>query len=204
METIGNSVKVLVFDLGNVLLPFDWERSIRALHEYGYNVPRALEKVIDAGVMVPYEKGEVTTAEFYQRVIEALGVEISLSDFKRLFSDIFTTNDEVIGLLPRLRERYRLFLLSNTCEMHIQWIEEHFPVLEEFDELILSFEVGHVKPEREIFNNVLKRSALPANEHLYIDDIKEYTTAAAGMGLEVHHFQSPAGFLKELETRGII
>ena len=195
---------MLVFDLGNVLLPFDWQRSIGALHEYGYNIPRAVEKVINAGVMVLYEKGEITTAEFYRRVIEALGVDISLPDFKRLFSDIFTTNDEVIDLLPRLRERYKLFLLSNTCEMHIQWIREQFPVLEEFDELILSYQVGHVKPEREIFDRVLKRSALPAKEHLYIDDIKEYTTVAAGMGLQAHHFQSPAGLIKELEMRGII
>ncbi len=203
-DTDSTSIKVIVFDLGNVLLPFDWERSIQGLRKIDRDAAQRVERVVDSDVMVAYEKGSISTGEFYRRVIEILEVTIALPEFKRLFSDIFTTNDDLIALLPNLRDRYRLFLLSNTCEMHIEWIEKEFSLLHHFDELILSHQVGHVKPEREIFDTVLNRSGLPPGEHLYIDDILHYTEVANGLGFQANHFQSQERLIKELEVRGII
>ncbi len=208
MDTIidkdSTGIKVIVFDLGNVLLPFDWNRSIQGLQEIDRGAAQRVERVVDSGVMVAYEKGRISTREFYRRVIEMLEVTIALPEFRRLFSDIFTTNDDLIALLPHLCERHRLFLLSNTCEMHIEWIEERFSLLHHFDELILSHQVGHVKPEREIFDTVLKMSGLTPETHLYVDDILHYTEVAKGLGFQVHHFQSQELLIKELEVRGII
>lgn len=160
--------------------------------------------MVDSNILVAYEKGRISTGEFYRRVTEMLEVTIALPDFKRLFSDIFTTHADLIALLPHLREGYRLFLLSNTCEIHIEWIKREFSLLQHFDELILSHEVGHVKPEREIFDAVLERSDLPPERHLYIDDILHYTEAASGLGFQVHHFLSQEGLIKALEAGGII
>ncbi|MFQ5585793.1 MAG: HAD family hydrolase [Thermodesulfobacteriota bacterium] len=200
----STSTRVIVFDLGNVLLPFDWERSIQGLQKIDRGAAQRVERVVDSDVMLAYEKGSVSTGEFYRRAVEMLEVTIPLPEFKRLFSDIFTANDDLIALLPHLCERYKLFLLSNTCEMHIEWIEKRFSLLHHFDELILSHQVGHVKPEREIFDTVLARSGLTPEKHFYVDDIFHYTEVAKGLGFQAHHFQSQGGLLKELEVRGII
>ena len=203
-QSDGTIIKILVFDLGNVLLPFNWEKAIKHLEEINEDSGRRFLQVLSSEIFSTYEKGRISTKQFCQEVISILDIKVDLPDFKHIFSDIFKANTELIRLLPILHKRYPLFLLSNTCEMHIDWIQKHFSLLENFDELLLSYQLGYIKPEEEIFREVLKRSGRLPDEHLYIDDIFEYIEYAKGMGFYVHHFVSQPTLLMDLKENGII
>jgi HAD superfamily hydrolase (TIGR01509 family) len=107
-------------------------------------------------------------------------------------------------MMPMLRDWYQLYALSNTCEIHINWLHEKYSLLNYFDEPILSYRIGHVKPEEEMFLEVLKRSNLPPGEHLYIDDNFHFTQFAKRLGFQTHHFISNEGLMKDFQKRGIV
>ena len=200
----STNIKILVFDLGNVLINFDWNRAVNGLKKIDENIDSKLPQIFGSDLMISYEKGVISTEEFYRQLMRMLDMRIDLPLFKKIFSDIFTCNEDLIRLLPQLRKRYKIYALSNTCEMHIDWIEDNFSFLKNFNELVLSYRVGHMKPEEEIFYEVLKRSNLRPGEHFYIDDNLYFKEVAKGLGFQGHHFVSNEALTKDLKIRHII
>ena len=200
----GSRIRVIVFDIGNVLIPFDWNKCVSTIEKMEKGASYRLLQVIGSELMISYEKGLIPSEEFYHQIIQVLKININFSDFKKLFSNIFTSNDKLVNLLPSLREWYKIYALSNTCELHINWLNEKYSLLKYFDEHILSYMIGHVKPEEEMFLEILKRSNLQSGEHLYIDDNLNFTEFAKSLGFQTHHFVSNEELLKDFKNRGII
>ncbi len=105
-----------------------------------------------------------------------------LRHFKKYYADIFSVDEDVISLLPILKNDYKLFLLSNTDSIHQKYGWQKYEFLKYFDKLILSHEVHSVKPEEKIYRAVEEASGSPSEEHFYIDDIQEYVDAAIKLG----------------------
>lgn len=196
--------KVIVFDIGNVLIPFDWNKCFNAIEKIEKGASYRLLQIVGSELMISYEKGLIPSEEFYHQVIQVLKIHINFSDFKELFSTIFVSNSTLLNLLPSLREWYKIYALSNTCEIHINWLNEKYSLLNFFDEYILSYMIGHVKPEKEMFLEILKRSNLQPGEHLYIDDNSNFTGFAKSLGFQTHHFVSNKELLKDFKNRGIV
>lgn len=196
----------IVFDLGNVLLPFDYNIMIDKLDKIKPGLGKHFfdSYFADYDFHRNYESGKISEEKFIERMLEILDHTIDAETFYKYFSEIFKENEEVTALLPELKKKYKLFLLSNTNSIHEKYGWNKCEFLKHFDSLIVSHKAGAVKPEEKIYRAVEKVSGLPSDEHIFIDDIEEYVNGAKNLGWDGIQFKSNEYFFDEMKKRAII
>lgn len=175
---------VIVFDLGKVLIPFDYEPVIEKFNQLKPNLGNKFKLLYAENYQIHqrFERGELTQEVFLTTMLDWLEGAITAEEFCQVFSNIFTINQDVVELLPVLKKKYTLVLLSNTNEMHKNYGYGHYEFLNHFDKLVLSHEAGAIKPEEKIYKTVEAYTQKPSNEHFFIDDIPEYVEGAKKCG----------------------
>ncbi len=196
----------IVFDLGQVLIPFDYQNFINSLNQLEAGLGERFINLYKENYHIhrDFEKGKISEEDFIATMLKWTENKISAEEFCRDWSDIFSLNEDVIGLLPILKEKYKLYLLSNTNSIHKRYGYQHYEFLKIFDKLFLSHEVGFVKPEKEIYQEIMKYSGIPAEELIFIDDIKEYVEAAKELGWDGIQFIGYQNLLDEFSSRNIL
>jgi HAD superfamily hydrolase (TIGR01509 family) len=195
----------VVFDLGNVLIPFDYSIAINKLNHIEPILGNRFIEFYNSNYHIhrDFEKGIVSEADFLNTMLNALENKINADTFCKIFSDIFTVDENVVSLLPVLKKDYKLFLLSNTNSIHQRYGWQKYSFLKYFDELILSHEIGSVKPEEKIYRAVEKASGFPSEEHFCVDDIEEYVNAAKNLGWDAVQFVDYNNLFSDLKSRNI-
>ena len=195
----------IVFDLGKVLIPFDYGIAINKLNQIEQGLGDRFYKHYKSNYSLhrEFEKGRIPESEFVNKMLEVVKHKIDADTFCKLYADIFSLNADVISLLPILKKKYKLFLLSNTDSIHKKYGWEKYKFLSNFDSLILSFEVGSVKPEEKIYRAVEKASGLSSEEHLFIDDIQEYVDGAKNIGWDAVQFVNYRKLVNDLKERKV-
>lgn len=195
----------VVFDLGQVLIPFDYNIFIREVNKHKEGLGEEFVRKYNQNYHIhrDFERGKISEKDFIEQMLNWLEHKITAEQFIRYWSSIFSLNTDVISLLPKLKEKYKLYLLSNTNSIHQKYGYQHYDFLRIFDKLFLSHEVGYVKPEEGIFRAVENFSGLPSEEHIFIDDIAEYVEAAKQLGWDGIQFTGYENLLEEFHKRGI-
>lgn len=203
---MSRKYSAIVFDLGQVLIPFDYQIFIDAVNKHQAGLGEKFVKIYNDNYSVhrDFERGKISEQEFIALMLEWLEHKVTADEFIRYWSGIFSLNEKVISLLPELKKRYKLYLLSNTNSIHQKYGYQHYEFLKIFDKLFLSHEVGYVKPEEGIYRAVENYSQLPSDEHLFIDDIEEYVIAAKKIGWDGIQFTGYNNLVAELQKRGIL
>ena len=180
-------ITTIIFDFGDVFINLDKPATLRELEKW--DVKDFSEKLVE--INQEYEKGLITSQEFISRFREHHS-HLNETDITSSWNAILLDFPEYrLDFLKRLSEekKYRLILLSNTNDLHIDWVKEHVPHFEEFrscfDAFYLSQQINLRKPDASIFEFVLKENQLQPEEVLFIDDTKENTEAAAALGIHV-------------------
>ena len=199
-------ITVIVFDLGNVLLPFNYKVAINKLNKIESGLGEKFITFYNDNYQFhrSFEKGELAETDFINKMLAALNNKISVAQFCEIYSNIFKENKDITALLPNLKKNFTLVLLSNTNSIHKKYGWKDYPFLKNFDKLILSHEVKSVKPEKEIYNCVEKYTKEPAKQHLFIDDIAEYCETAKNLGWDAIHFTGNLPLIHELKTKKIL
>ncbi len=197
---------VIVFDLGNVLIPFNYNLIIERLDKIEVGLGKKFYDLYKKNYQIhrQYERGALSDLEFLDILLNWADHKIDREKFCRIYSDIFNENKKVTSLLPGLKEKYKLVLLSNTNHIHKKYGWANYPFLIYFDKQILSFEVGAVKPERKIYKAVEDFSKMPSNEHIFIDDILDYVNGAKTLGWDAIQFKGYEDLLGEFKKRNIL
>jgi putative hydrolase of the HAD superfamily len=196
--------KAIIFDLGNVLVQFDFERWRQALEAFCPHTAAEIRRRIAATDLVErFETGLIEPPDFVAQLSRILALHLDYADFCKLWSSIFTDPLIPEAMLEGLAARYRLLLLSNTNAIHFEMIRQNYPLVRHFHERILSYEVHSMKPRREIFQAALERCGCPPEECFYTDDIAAYVEAAQRLGIDAVQFESLAQLERELKARGI-
>ncbi len=199
-------VTTIFFDIGNVLVGFAhsliWKR-LAALS----NLPsdEIQQRIQVSGLMELHELGKLSSLDFFHEVQTRgqLKPSVSFEDFSVIWADIFWENRLVVQLAKTLQLRYSIFLLSNTGEIHWNWLVEQFPIFREVDGQILSYQVGYMKPAKEIYQEALRRSGSVAEQCVYIDDIAAYVKASRELGIQGILYQSPEQLKNSLRRLNI-
>ena len=196
----------IVFDLGQVLLRFDYKYFVEKVNRYKAGIgERFLEHYKNNyEIHRDFEKGLISEKYFISRMLEFLDHTIDEETFCKYWSDIFSFNDDVIALLPLLKKKYKLYLISNTNSIHKKYGYQNYEFLKLFDKLILSHEVKFIKPEKEIYLEVQKVSGFPSEEHIFVDDILEYVDAAKSLGWDGIQFVGYEDLVMNLKKRNIL
>ena len=198
----------VIFDLGGVILDFDHMLICRPLAELSGMAPEEVfETVFASGLERLYDKGKISTDEFYTEGLSLLGIpraDLPPERFKEVWNGIFTLKDEVVDIIRGLRGKARLFLLSNTNELHWEYAAREYPVLSElFEDVFLSFRLGARKPEPEIFRKVMDSVSIPAERLFYVDDLAGHVEAARGAGIDGLVFTTPEELSGRLASVGL-
>ncbi|MCJ7811967.1 HAD-IA family hydrolase, partial [bacterium] len=177
------------------------ERLIQQLcqKQYGMSEKEVLH-VLTSSDYYHYEKGLIDSQTFYQRVKRELNGDFSFGFFKRVWQEIFTPVQPMIDLLPQLKLRYQLVLLSNTNELHMVYIESHFPFFHFFNHIVYSYQVGMSKPDKEIFHYTLNKISSRVEECVFIDDTDENVESAEELGIQSFRFIPPK-YLQRIHER---
>lgn len=198
-------IRGVIFDFGNVICSFDVEIFLAKLHEKtGLGVDTLRDRVYGSGLHSRYERGVVSSVEFHREVVRRIGVDVPAEELADQFSDIFTPLESTHELIRALKGRYRIGLLSNTNEWHFQRQIRGVPVFPLFDAVTLSFEVGALKPEPEIYLDALRKLSLPPEECVFIDDIGRYAEGASALGIRGIRYTGHADLLRDLSGLGVL
>jgi len=197
---------VVVFDLGNVLIPFDYSKMIKRFNEVKDGLGDKFAGFYKNNYEIhrSYERGDLSDGEFIEKMLNILEHKIDGETFCKYFSKIFTVNEDVASLLPRIKEKYKLVLLSNTNSIHREYGWKNNDFLKYFDKLILSHEVRAVKPELKIYRAVEAFTKMPPEEHIFIDDVAEYVEGAKKAGWDAVQFLGYQKLAADLKERNIL
>ena len=178
------SPKVVVFDLGKVLVDFDYGIAARRLAENSNATAGEVRAVIDqTPLLFRYEEGQMTTQEFFTEVKARIGFRGGFEEFAAPFGDIFTELPEMTALHAELRARgVPTFILSNTNDIAISHIRRRFPFFANFDGYVLSYECAALKPHARIYEITEQRTGCRGGEILFLDDKPENVEAAVPRG----------------------
>jgi putative hydrolase of the HAD superfamily len=199
-------IRAVIFDLGNVIVPFDTKRGYEALATVNGLPPEEIKRRIAAtNVVEPFEVGKIKPEEFVRTICEALALEVSHERFCELWSSIFLPEPLLPErLIAQLRGKYKLLVLSNTNAIHFAMIRSRYPIMRLFDDYVLSYEVGAMKPSPEIYRAAIQRSGCAPEEIFFTDDLEVNVEAARRHGLVAVRFESAEQLEAELERRGFL
>jgi putative hydrolase of the HAD superfamily len=197
--------KAIIFDLGRVLVNFDFTRGYRNLQPYcPYDVAEIPSRLRKTRLVEDFETGLVEPRNFVRQFGEILGFQVEYAPFCEIWSSIFAETLVPDSLLETLAARYRLVMLSNTNAIHFEMIRANYRLVRHFHELVLSYEVKAMKPRREIFEAAVARAGCRAEECFYTDDIPEFIAAAKTVGIDAAQFTGAERLMEELRARKII
>ena len=198
--------KAILFDLGRVLINFDFRRGYRALEGLcPYAAEEIPRRLAGTGLVERFETGLVEPRDFVDQMRRILDLKVDFDQFRAIWSSIFTDILIPESMLERLGRRYRLVLVSNTNALHFEMIRQTYGhLLRHFDDLVLSFEVHAMKPRPEIFQAAVERADCRPEECFYTDDIASYIEAATRMGIDAVAFESRMQLEGEMRGRGIV
>lgn len=201
----------ILFDLGNVLVPIDWNRAYARLVPH---LPQqmvellrtdraAFEKTI-SGPCAELETGKIRFSEFYPTVSDKLGIRMSEEEFHYIWCDIFELDSEMVELGRQMAQCYGTWLVSNTSEAHYQWILDRFPEVEFYKDAALSYELGVMKPSPAYFTKAMSRFNLDPANAVFIDDIVENVEGAIRVGINGIVYRGREHMLRELMKLDVI
>ncbi len=201
-ETIRN----VIFDLGGVLITFDPRAFIRQICQDEKSSQALFSLIFESPEWVQLDRGLISIEQaknIYTQREPAL--QDSIEKFHREWMDMFHPIEDTIDILKALHEKnVNLYVLSNFIQESFQILRPQFHFLNLFKGIVVSFEIGHVKPEKEIFDHLLQTYNLEPSESLFIDDLRINVNAAQSSGIQTILFQSPQSLRKELESIGLL
>jgi putative hydrolase of the HAD superfamily len=201
--------RVLVFDLGKVIVEFSVEKACLQIAGVAGGVSASAVRsfLFEDGLEYRFEAGEFKFAQLHHLFEQKFGLAINPYKLKQAAADIFTPIPRTIELLKILRENHSneipMVLLSNTNEVHWEFIENNWGVSKLFDHLVLSYEVRSLKPEEKIYRSVLEKTGVDARDCFFVDDIQANVDAAKHLGFDATLFTEPEKLRRDLIVRGI-
>ena len=175
---------VFIFDLGKVLVDFDYTIAAEKIAARSSKAPADLHAFLGSSpLLVDYESGRLTRRAFYEAVSAAVGFQGDLAEFGGYFAKILSEMPETIALHAELRRRgFKTYIFSNTNDLAIEHVRRDFPFFAHFDGFVFSYEIGAMKPLPEIYEALEKMTGKRGADLIYLDDRAENVAAGAVRG----------------------
>ena len=197
------SISTIIFDLGGVMVWTHWSRLTEPLARLiGATPDDVMERIRTGDAYFPYMRGELDFSGFHRKLTEDLGLDLMPDELLELWNSILEPNEAINPIVKRLKGRYRLAIGSNTDHSHFARGNEVQTATLDFDDEIVSFELGVCKPDPEFFRRGLAKLGVAPDECLFIDDLEDNVDAARSLGITGIRFESAEqleGELKGLE-----
>jgi putative hydrolase of the HAD superfamily len=192
----GQHIDSIIFDLGGVILNIDYQLPVKAFKRLGLdNFQQQFSQASQQHVFDDYETGKISSEVFLERVKNLLPPDVPLSAIIDAWNSILLDlPEERLHLLEKAAAAHRIFLLSNTNDLHIRSFNSYLsrsfglPAIDQlFEKAYLSYRMGLRKPDPAIFNFVLEDAGLDPASTLFIDDSIQHIDSAISCGINSYH-----------------
>jgi FMN phosphatase YigB (HAD superfamily) len=199
------AIRTILFDLGKVIVDFDFDIAYRRMGALSGLEKEEMRSRLRVNNLVPdFEMGRIEAEPFVAEVNRRLGISLDCAGFAELWSAIFHRSPIIPeSLLADLKRRHRLMLLSNTNTLHFAMIRNNFPHIGHFDALVLSHEVGALKPSAAIYQAAIAQAGCAPSECLFFDDLADNVAGARAAGMNAEQFVGMAQLCADLARFGI-
>ena len=196
-------VKNILFDLGGVLFHIDYQRTIDAFKKLGItDFERHFTQHQQNDLFDAFEIGKIKPEVFVKTLQKSLPLCSDQEIIDAWNAMLIGLPNEYLKFLEGLGKKYRLFLLSNANEIHIQFVNDflknsyNIPSINQFfEKAYYSQEIGMRKPHKSTFQWVLKDANILAKETLFIEDTPHHIEGAKQAGLKTHHLESNSAII---------
>ena len=198
--------KAVVFDLGKVLVDFDYSIAGRRIAARGKMSAAEVQQFIDhSPLLFRFETGQMSREQFFAEVQSATGFHGTLDEFAGFFADIFSPIQPMLNLHAALRQRgVPTYIFSNTNELAVGHIRKHFPFFSQFDGYVFSYEHGAMKPDAKLYEVAERVIGRKEKQILYLDDRLENAQAGIARGWHVIHHQTAKASIEKVEQFGLL
>ena len=198
-------IRACLFDIGNVLVTFDYARTLARLTGRSARMYEAVYAHLTA-VSTDLETGRLSSADFITRGVEFIGDGISRAEFEESFTGIFELIPEVWEVVEAVTAKVPAWLFSNTSELHERYLLRQFPEFAAFRGGFYSWRLGIMKPDLGMYEHALAMLGLPAHEIAYLDDLPANIETGRRFGFHCHQYDRTrhADLLRFLSDSGLI
>lgn len=195
---IDKQIDTIIFDFGGVLINIDYQRTIDAFKDFGMlDFEERYSQAAQSTLFNDFETGKISTQRFVNELLQNLPTGISANRVVKAWNAmILDVPLASVELLKSLQGSYRLFLLSNTNEIHIpramaEWSKVSQDSFEsQFERVYYSHQIGMRKPNREVFEFVCSENTIDPSKALFLDDSIQHVLGARAAGLHAIHLTS--------------
>ena len=194
-------IRNIVFDLGNVLLDFDPDSYLDDLGYKDRTKEKLKSEIFETEEWLMLDRGTISQEEAVKRWQQRNpGLKNKITDVMAGWEKILTLKEDSLQILKSLAEQnYNLYILSNFHQKAFSYVSKKYDFFNYFDGQVISAEVELVKPEAEIYDHLLNKFDLKAEETIFIDDSMDNIKAALKKGIRVIHFKDAASLEEELK-----
>jgi len=195
-----SKTELIIFDLGRVLIDFDFRLVIKRLKRYtAFSEKEIRRYFMQTPLWDAFERGEVEPKDFFLQLSNELKLQkLTFKEFAPLWNSIFTEKHDSVSILSRLRGRYRIALLSNVNIMHWEHVVEAHDFIQWFDHPVASWQVGQRKPDLDIYRTTLHMAGVAPQKAVFIDDMEAHVIAARSLGIRAHQFINARQLIQDL------
>jgi putative hydrolase of the HAD superfamily len=203
-----SEIKNIVFDLGGVIVDINRTAAVNKFKEIGIdNIEEFIDPYRQRGIFRRIEEGSISRESFYEEICKIAGKKIDSKEIDQGWFDFLMPVDQKrLDFISELRKKYKVLLLSNTNAIIMSWARsEQFspagkPLDCYFDGLYLSYEMGCMKPDFDIFHKMIESSGIVPKETLFIDDSEANINAGNSLGFKTFLFKKENSF-SEIKDR---
>jgi FMN phosphatase YigB (HAD superfamily) len=190
----------IIFDLGGVLIDLDYSKTTKEFEDLGVsNFSDLYSQANQTELFSDFETGKISSQRFINELLNYLPNGISANKVVKAWNAMILGVPQIrLDLLIKLKERFPIFLLSNTNELHVPVVRREWnritdlPMEHFFNKIYFSHELGMRKPDKGIFNEVCKREGLIPESTLFVDDSLQHIVGAKNAGLITLHLTDPS------------
>lgn len=205
MDSPPPPIRAAVFDIGMVMLRFDFGLTVRRMAPR-CRVPADSMAALfwKSGLVDEYDRGRISSEAFATEAARRIGFPGTTAELLQAWSDIFEP-------IPAMFERVRrwkaaglpVYLLSNTCEAHVEFFTARWDIFQEFTGAVYSCRVGSIKPEPAIYHSLFSGHGVNPATTVFIDDRAENIEAARGLGMRAFQYRDEASLVEGLRPLGL-
>jgi putative hydrolase of the HAD superfamily len=189
-------IKNIIFDLGGVIFNVDYHKTLDEFKKLGLeNFEQLYSQLQQTDLFDKLETGKISPAIFRNKIRQHISKPLTDEKIDAAWNAmILDTPKERLDVLSYVKSHFRTFLLSNTNEIHIDYFNKHLldtfgihDLSEYFEKLYFSYQIGLRKPDKEVFDYVIRINKLNPAETLFIDDTFQHIEGARKAGLQGFH-----------------
>ena len=198
-------IKAICFDLDGVYFLNGKSNFIKALVELGVSEEEAKRVFLKSDEMNNlYKVGKMTDEEFWSWALTEWNLQMTTRAIMDLLIKGYETNAFVVEYVKKVKNAgYKTAICSSNFPARINGLQKRFGFLNDFDVIALSYEVGVNKPDKQLYEALITKSGVDANEIFYSDDNEPAINTARELGISTHLYTNFDDFIKQLEDLGV-